>query len=67
MGVGRVVVANVMKCDTILNEFELFYRFYIQFRTNTHRKSMKLIHTTPKLCVEYYDYCSCKYGFSLDN
>ena len=34
---SRVVVANVMECDIVVNEFELqeFYRYYFHFQTNT--------------------------------
>ena len=30
-----VVVANVLDCDIVVNEFELHWRHYVHFRSNT--------------------------------
>ena len=39
-GASRDVVAKVLDCDIIVNEFELQSHYYVHFRTNTVEKGM---------------------------
>ena len=52
------VMANMLDCNILANEFELQSCFYIHFRANSLGKGMNpLIHHL-QLCVKMYDYSS---------
>ena len=38
--VTRDIVANLLDCDIVVNEFELHPCYYVQFWTNTFREGM---------------------------
>ena len=42
-GSPRDVVANVLDCDIIVNEFELQSHYHVHIRTNTLGKGMKSV------------------------
>ena len=45
----RSVVANMLDCNIVVNEFELQSRYYVYFRTNTLPKGMKRLTPSPTM------------------
>ena len=51
MGIPWCVVANVLICNIVVNEFELQLCFYVHLRTNTSGKSINPLMLYTQLCL----------------